>query len=106
MKITESTIQQDGSCNYCNSGNISPNNPNYFPYDKVFVVEGKNTKSVFCNSCLTELQMFRGGRKYKLILGFHGGKEVEIEVSGEPTRDEMVKAMEFHNADNYRIEYL
>ena len=103
MKITESTVQKDGKCNYCGMPSESIHS---FPFETVFVVEGKNTRTVFCEGCMTKLQLFRGGRMFRLVLGFTGGKEISIEVSGEPTMEYIVNAMEFHNADNYRIEYV
>ena len=106
MRITESTIEKEGSCDYCSNPSHSPYHQSYFPYTRVFVVEGKNVRSVFCESCITELQMYHGAKKYKLILGFQGGKETYIELSGVPTREYIVEVMKLHNADNYRLEQI
>lgn len=100
MKINISTIKDAGTCNYCDRQKSS------FPYEKVFIVEGKNIRSVFCDNCITEMQMYSGAKRYRLVLGFRGGKETSIELGAEPTREDIVKAMELHNADNYRIEYV
>lgn len=105
MKITISTIKDAGTCNYCDRQK-NPSEPSFFPYERVFIVEGKNVRNVFCESCITEMQMYSGAKRYRLVLGFRGGKETSIELGAEPSREDIVKAMELHNADNYRIEYV
>lgn len=105
MKITTSTVKEVGNCNYCNR-HEDKSKASFFPFERVFIVEGKNVRSVFCEDCITELQMYSGAKHYRLVLGFQGGKETSIELGAEPTREDIVKAMELHNADNYRIEYI
>lgn len=105
MKITISTLRDAGACNYCDRQN-NPSDISYFPFERVFIIEGKNVRSIFCEKCITELQMYSGSKRYRLVLGFKGGKETSIELGAEPSREDIVKAMELHNANNYRIEYV
>lgn len=56
MKVEKSTVQKDGSCNYCDKGKLSLGGHSLvYPYALVFVVKGNYIKSVFCEDCLSEL---------------------------------------------------
>lgn len=45
-------------------------------------------------------------KKMKLILGLHSGKEIDVELSHDPSQEEILKVMNYYKADSYRIETL
>lgn len=107
MNITESTVQQAGSCDYCDRGQNKDNeSPGIlYPYEKVFVVEGKHISSRFCEDCFQELQEAGKGKKYRLILYVYGGKEVKsMDLGEKPSQKVILEAMELYKADSFKIE--
>jgi hypothetical protein len=57
MKIRISTVEKEGSCNYCDRGKLATSGRGLiFPYTELIVVEGKQISSVFCRDCFNELQ--------------------------------------------------
>lgn len=61
LKIYKSTVHKEGSCNYCNRGKINSDNRTnlVYPYETVYVIDGKKISSVICEDCLKELQSIK-----------------------------------------------
>lgn len=59
LSIKHSTIKKEGSCNFCNRGQLSESGDSLvFPYTQVVKVtrrEGSGIAVVICDNCLDEL---------------------------------------------------
>lgn len=109
MNITESTVQKAGSCDYCDRGRNEDNESSgvLYPYEKVFVVEGKHISSRFCEECFQELQEAGKGKKYRMFLYLYGGKEVKrMDLGEKPNQKVILEAMELYKADSFKIELI
>lgn len=61
MEIIKSTIDKEGSCNFCSRGKLGPTLKMalIFPYETVYRVSAENTSgltAIICEDCMQELK--------------------------------------------------
>lgn len=58
MRAKIKTVNEIGSCAYCNRGELAPNNNGLiYPYDKVIEVKGYQVSTTLCFSCIKKLAL-------------------------------------------------
>lgn len=56
MFVKRSTVENHGSCNFCNKGELNRWGDNFiYPYKRVFYLGGRSLGATICDECLDQL---------------------------------------------------
>ena len=64
MNITEHDRKRQRSCNFCDRGILNEYGTGLdYPYDKVFLLEGRTMSVTICEDCLNKIKNFTPSKK-------------------------------------------
>ena len=56
MNVYKSSVELEGSCNYCNKSKLNSSGTNLiYSYKDVIIIKGRNIATVMCKECFEEL---------------------------------------------------